>query len=197
MKLARHLDFKSTGAAARAAVLLAFLVLAIKATADDFFVSTVADISAATARAKPGDTLTMRSGFWPDADILFSGNGTAESNITLRAQAPGQVVLSGGSRLRISGNYLVVDGLKFMNGYLVGVDVISFRNTGSSPADNCRLTNCAIIDYNPDDPTLENIWVSLYGLSNRVENCYFKGKDNVGTTLVVCLENQPDYHAYA
>ena len=33
--------------------------------------------------------------------------------ITLRAQTPGQVILNGNSKINISGNWLVVDGLKF------------------------------------------------------------------------------------
>mgnify|MGYP000364267279 CR=1 FL=1 len=33
--------------------------------------------------------------------------------------------------------------------------------------------------------------LSLYGVSNRVDNCYLKGKANLGTTLIVWLDYLP------
>ncbi len=186
------------GLAVLALAFLVALVLQYQARATDYLVSSAPEIQVAASQARPGDTLTMRDGLWPDADILFAGAGSDTSPITLRAQTPGQVILSGASRLRISGAYLVVDGLKFINGYLVAGDVIAFRNTSSSPAKNCRVTNCAIIDYNPDIPDgFTNIWVSLYGVSNRVDNCYLKGKDDFGSTMVVWVESpqRPNYHS--
>src|SRR4051812_2294811 len=69
------------------------------------------DITAAAAVAKPGDTIVMQDGSWPDADILFLANGTSTKPITLRAQTLGRVFLTGSSRLRLAGDFLVVDGL--------------------------------------------------------------------------------------
>jgi len=97
-------------------ILPLLVLLATRAGAADFPLSTMADFPSALAQAKPGDTLTMKNGFWPDSSILFTGNGTAANPITLRAQTAGQVTLSGASSLRIAGNFLLVDGLKFMNG---------------------------------------------------------------------------------
>src|SRR5258708_27053526 len=175
------------------------LLLGIRAQAKDTLVASPTGILLAAAQAQPGDTLTMRNGVWPDATILFRANGTAANAIALRAQTPGQVLLTGGSSLGMAGNYLVVSGLKFANGYLFSGDVISFRVTGSGGgfANNSRVTDCAIIDYNPDIPEgTENLWISLYGQSNRVDHCYLKGKDNLGSTVVVVLQNgqAPNYH---
>ncbi|MBI2417708.1 MAG: T9SS type A sorting domain-containing protein [Ignavibacteriales bacterium] len=36
--------------------------------------------------------------------------------------------------------------------------------------------------------------MSLYGNHNRVDHCYLKGKKNLGTTLVVWLDANPNYH---
>src|SRR6266705_2922482 len=102
-----------------APVVLAVLIQATFARGADVVVSSVSDLLNAAAQARPGDTVIMQDGLWPDADILFIGNGTQTKPITLRAQTPGQVILSGGSRLRLAGEYLAVDGLKFANGYLV------------------------------------------------------------------------------
>ena len=173
------------------------LILTGAAGATDFPVSTVAQITTALVTAVPGDTITMTNKVWTDADILFKKSGTAASPITLRAQTPGQVILDGASRLRIAGSWLVVDGLRFQSGYVTNSEIIAFRDGSSSLATNCALINCAIIDYRAPW-TNDCKWVSLYGLSNRVENCYFAGKTNLGTTLVVWLPatNNPyaNYH---
>lgn len=178
---------------------VALILLGIRVvSAANVTVSTVAQITASLTTNAPGDTIILTNKVWQDADILFKKNGTAANPITLRAQTPGQVILSGSSRLRISGNWLVVEGLRFQNGYYTNSDVIQFRDTSSTLATNCVMTNCAIVNYNPPDGDANNKWVSLYGLSNRVENCYLKGKTNLGTTLVVWLPsgqtNFANYH---
>jgi len=168
----------------------------------EVLVTNVAGISAAALAAQPGDTIVMQDGAWADADILFSAVGTAAQPVTLRAQTLGRVHLTGQSRLRMAGHHLVVDGLVFTNGYRTSGDVIAFRDNSSALAYNSRLINCAIIDYNPPNLTNDTKWVSIYGLSNRVESCHFRGKANVGTTLIVWVSelpdpNNPNYHVIA
>jgi poly(beta-D-mannuronate) lyase len=182
-------------------LLLAFgLATGNRAAAANVMVSTVPQITASLATNVPGDTIILTNKVWQDADILFKKSGTAAKPITLRAQTPGQVILSGKSRLRLSGSWLVVDGLRFQNGYYTNSDVIQFRDTSSSLATNCALINSTIVDYSaplPPDSSTDYKWVSIYGLSNRVENCYLKGKTNMGATLVVWLAgttNDSNYH---
>jgi len=67
----------------------------------------LAQLKSLIGQALPGDTLTMANGTWTNADILFKRNGAPDKEITLRAQTPGQVFLTGASRLRIAGSYLV------------------------------------------------------------------------------------------
>ena len=62
----------------------------LSSRATEISVSTAADIGPAVALAQPGDTIVMRDGTWPDADILFVANGTATKPITLRAQTLGR-----------------------------------------------------------------------------------------------------------
>ncbi len=52
----------------------------------------------------------------------------------------------------------------------------------------------AILDYSVPDKQTDTKWVSLYGSHNRVDHCYIRGKTNSGTTLVVWLSDQPNYH---
>lgn len=146
------------------------------------------------ANAQPGDTLIMRAGIWVDQQIKFVGNGTADKPIVLLAEEGGKVFITGKSYLRIAGEYLIVDGLHFTSGYSPSGAVIEFRNGSSQLAKNCRLTNTAIVDYNPSSINDDYKWVSLYGDHNRVDHCYFKGKAHSGTTLVVWMDSQPDYH---
>lgn len=153
---------------------------------NNFFVSSAADISIAMATAQPGDTLIMTNGTWSNEDIVFSGNGSNGSPITLIAETPGQVVLTGSSRIRMGGSYLVIDGLKFEGGTLSnGQHVVEFRQSSSELASNCRLTNTAIIDYNPSNSSTDYRWVGIYGTNNRVDHCYFSGKNNQGPLMIV------------
>lgn len=170
-------------------------LIAIRAAfATVYPVASAADIRNAMLQAQPGDTLLMRDGVWMDEHIVFKGDGTEENPIVLRPRNPGHVILTGSSSLRIAGTYLVVDGLRFIAGESRSGAVVEFRDGASRPAHHCRLTNTAIVDYNPDTKTRDYKWVSLYGSHNRVDHCFFAGKTHLGTTLVVWLSSQPNYH---
>ena len=151
-------------------------------------------LARAIKAARPGDTIVMGDGTWRDVAIDFSARGTADRPITLRAATPGKVVLRGASRLRIAGENLVVDGLFFNDGGIDSGQVVEFRRGSKEAATRCRLTNCAIVDYNPPDRKADTKWVSLYGRENRVDHCEFAGKTNLGATLVVWVGDQPDRH---
>jgi len=167
-------------------------VLAIQAT--EQIVATVKEFAKFQRAAKPGDTIVLKDGTWADAELLFDAQGEAGRPITLRVQTPGKVVLTGKSRLRIGGQHLVVEGLWFKEAGERQHDAIEFRAAPAKPAMNCRLTGCAITSFNPPDKKQDYKWVSLYGVSNRVDHCYFAGKQHAGTTLVVWVGDQPNYH---
>jgi poly(beta-D-mannuronate) lyase len=141
-----------------------------------------------------GDVVIMTNGTWTDQNLTFKGTGTQDQPITLRAETPGDVVLTGESRLSLSGEYLIVEGLAFIDGALEGDDVIQFRTSDSSLANHCRLTNTAIQNYNPWDPAEEYKWVSLYGEYNQVDNCSFVGKNHQGALLVVWIGDSANHH---
>lgn len=157
-------------------------------------VGTLSELNGVLPGLKPGDTVILLNGVWMDVNVLFEGNGTEANPITFKAETIGGVVFSGNSKMRIAGDYLVVNGFSFKNGALTTAgSVIEFRN-GSKHARFSRLTNTSIKDYNPSDINLDSKWVSLYGYKNRVDHCSFEGKTNSGTTLVVWLNEAPDYH---
>jgi poly(beta-D-mannuronate) lyase len=150
-------------------------------------VTTAAAISSGSWNA--GDTIVMKNGTWTDQVISMKVNGTETQPIILEAETPGKVILNGNSHLAFSGKFIVVSGLYFLNGTLSGSDVIAFRTSSSELAENCRLTNTAIVNCNPPSNTVDNKWVSIYGKNNRVDHCSFENKTNSGTLLVVWLKS--------
>ncbi len=166
-------------------VALLFLVCSCTISAKSTLVSTASEINGGSWSA--GDTILMKNGNWMNQFISIKANGTVSNPIVLAAQTPGQVILGGTSKLAFSGSYLVVFGLFFKDGTLSGSEVISFRTSSSEHATHCRLTNTAIVNYNPADATVDSKWVSLYGEGNQVDHCSFENKTNSGTLLVVWL----------
>ncbi|MFM9824973.1 chondroitinase-B domain-containing protein, partial [Flavobacterium sp.] len=140
----------------------------------EILVSNSLELNSAIASASPGNVIVMKEGVWTDVVIDFKSISSASEPITLRAQTPGKVILNGGSRLIFSKPNLVVDGLLFQKGTITKKDaaVVLFNS------DNCRLTNSAIIDYNPADFNTEYYWVLFDGSHNRMDHCYFTGKSN-------------------
>lgn len=172
------------------------ILAAIAVTARTFTVADAAAIKKLSKTVVPGDTLEMQDGVWNEQQIVLEANGTEALPVVMKAATPGSVVLSGTSQLRFSGDHIIVDGLVFQNGGLEtkGKAVIEFRTSSEKVANNCRLTNCAIIGYNPADKWLDYKWISIYGRNNRVDHGYFTGKNHQGTLLVVWLDSLPNGH---
>ncbi|MBN2281078.1 MAG: T9SS type A sorting domain-containing protein [Candidatus Marinimicrobia bacterium] len=173
--------------------ILTALFASLEAT--EYFVSTASEITSTLKNVLPGDTLTLTNGTWDSQIIEFEADGTSSAPILMRAENPGQVILKGGSWLEISGNWLIVDGLCFLGGYSTGHSVIEFRGDHGR-AHNCRLTNSAIIDYNPANKDTDYKWVGMYGQNNRVDHCHFEGKEHSGTTFVIWLTTEEDRNNY-
>lgn len=175
--------------------LLFVLIFSQEIFCEEYFVTNSLELKNAIQNAIPGDVIILKNGTWQDIQIEFKNNGTSLLPIILKAETSGKVLLTGKSNLRIAGNYLIVDGLFFKDGYSTsGVAVVEFKSSAGVESNFCRLTNTSIVDYNPTDSKLDYKWISLYGTHNRVDHCYLKGKTNIGTTLVVWLSNKPNYH---
>jgi poly(beta-D-mannuronate) lyase len=138
---------------------------------------------------KPNDTLLLANGIWRNAELIFKGQGTATQPIVLAAETAGKVGLEGTSSLRIAGEFLVVNGLYFRNGGVAGA-VIEYRASADKIANDCRITNCVIDNYNFSDRTKESSWIQFYGKRNRMDHCYIGGKKNEGVTLAVNLNDE-------
>ncbi|MFD1294395.1 chondroitinase-B domain-containing protein [Lutibacter holmesii] len=155
------------------------------------------ELNTAIKDAKPGDEIVLANGVWKDVEIVFTGKGTEESPITLRAETEGEVFIEGVSNLTFGGEYLVVSGLHFRNGYSPTKNVIAFRIDKENVANHCRVTNCVIIDFNKLQRDNDDLWVQFYGRHNQLDHCYLAGKTNGGPTVRVDLkgnESIKNYH---
>ena len=170
--------------------LICFAAFCSAASAKETLVKNVAEFDAAVKAAKAGDEIVMADGEWRDVDLHMRGHKVGGWFIILRAQTPGKVVLTGTSRLRISGYSATVRGLLWKDSAAVD-DVISFRLDSKNLAHKCHLEDCAILG---DMPGTERKWVSLYGTDNFVVNCRFEGKRSGGTLFVVWLDDEPGSH---
>jgi poly(beta-D-mannuronate) lyase len=156
-----------------------------------------AELSEAIKNAQPGEHIVMSNGVWKDIVIDFSCFGSTDNPITLKAETPGKVFLEGQSSLNIGGEYLVIDGLYFRNGFTPKQAVIRFRKSKEQVANNCRVTNCVILNYNQPNRSIKDHWVEFWGRHNQLDHCYLSGKSNSGPTLRVNLKgNQSilNYH---
>ncbi len=162
---------------------LAACCFSAAAVAKEYPVSSASEIHAVMGTVKPGDTLIMKNGAWKDQNIRLTSSGKVEAPVTLRAETPGQAVLCGNSSLQVDGSYVVVSGLLFTDGYLPSGSAVIRLN-----GDHNRLTDCAVVDYNPPSKKSRYSWVSLKGNSHRVDHCRLSGQNHSGVTLVVELD---------
>ncbi len=153
------------------------------------------ELNRALREAASGDVIVLANGEWKDLDLKVDFDATQDEPLTIRAETPGEVVLTGTSRARIGGSHVVLDGLFFKGGLMSQQHVIALRTSDDRPANNCRVTNCAVVNYKPSpDREGSTMYLSLYGTNNRVDHCYFRGKVDEGPMVVVWVEAEPNHH---
>jgi len=148
------------------------------------------EYNTAAKNARPGDIIVLSNGTWKDFDIVLEAKGTESKKIALVAETPGQVILTGQSSLRLGGEYLVVSGLVFRDGYTPNSEVISFRRDSETLAFNSRVTNTVIENYSNPDRTQRDMWVVMYGQNNEFDHNHLSGKLNAGPTMAVRLNTE-------
>ena len=192
-------------------VMLVLIVLQGGLHATTYFVSTKGALQSRMNAAIPGDEVVVQNGTY-NWDLI-SINNTKGSNssawITLRAETFNGVVFTGTTYLQFAGKHILVNGFRFANGNAPGTnDVIQFRNSSTGTAASyCRMTNVTIDNYNSDSSgtvtgtDIDNKWVSIFGVHNRLDHCTFINKSNSGATVVVWYDNPtypnqstPTYH---
>ncbi|QWX84597.1 DUF4957 domain-containing protein [Cellulophaga sp. HaHaR_3_176] len=153
-------------------------------------VTNIDEFNDAVANAKPGSTITLANGIWKDSELVFEGKGTKEKPIKLTVEEKGKVTLEGQSNLQLAGDFLIVEGLVFKNGYTPTNSVISFRKNRDEMATNSRLTECVIDNFNNPERHVQDYWVTIYGKNNRIDHNHITGKKNLGVTMIVGLDTK-------
>jgi poly(beta-D-mannuronate) lyase len=182
----------------RIGFMILFLLATVVLRATGITVHTQAELTDAIKKAAPGDRILLSKGEWKNTTILFEANGAAGKPITLAAEEEGKTVLTGNSSLRFAGDYLVVTGLRFSDGYAVTGAVVEFRKNDQLLANHCRLTNCVIENYSKPERFATDSWIIFWGKQNRMDHCTIGDKLNAGTTLIVELNDersQQNHHA--
>jgi len=160
------------------------------------YVKNIEELAAANKNAKPGDIIVLRNGEWKDVEFSLDAQGTKENPVTYKAETAGKVIVTGHSQLKLGGNYLVVEGWYFTNGYAGDNAVINYRINNDKLANNCRVTNCVINDFNNPRRMDDNNWVAFYGKNNRLDHCSFIDKKNMGVLLAVILDDERSRENY-
>ena len=164
---------------------------------EGILVKDLVEFEQAVKSAKPGDQITMADGVWNDVELKFKATGTKEKRITLTAQTPGGVIITGHSNLQISGEYLVISDLVFKDGFTPTSEVISFKTGKNKLAINTRVTNCVIDNFSNPERFDFDYWVGMYGKNNQFDHNSLLGKGNVGVTMAVRIptaESQENGH---
>ncbi|GAA0854720.1 polysaccharide lyase 6 family protein [Aliiglaciecola litoralis] len=170
--------------------LLSLALFTAQLTAKEYLVESIQAYNEISPNLVAGDTVVLKNGIWTDFEILLQGRGAADAPITLTAETKGEVVLSGQSNLRLAGQYLVVSGLVFKNGYTPSSAVIEYRRDKQHLAFHSRVTEVVIDNYNNPDKLESDYWVALYGQHNRFDHSHLVGKRNKGVTVAVRLNSE-------
>lgn len=153
-------------------------------------VKTIDEFNNAVLNSEPGTVIKLANGVWKDVELVFKGKGTEENPITLTVEEKGKVTLEGASNLQIAGEHLIIEGLVFINGFTPTNAVISFRKNKNEIANNTRLTECVIDNYNNPERQVQDYWITIYGKNNRIDHNHISGKKNLGVTMIVGLDTE-------
>ena len=181
----------------RGLTLSATMVFATGVLAKEYRVESQLHYREVATKLAPGDTVILKDGVWNDFEIIFEGHGEPDLPITLRAETPGKVYITGQSNLALAGEHLLVSGLIFRDGYTPSQSVISFRKSKTALANNSRVTQTVIHNFTNPERFETDYWVAIYGKNNRFDHNHLEGKRNRGVTLAVRLDSeasQENYH---
>lgn len=169
---------------------LFLVVISCDSAINKTVVKNISEFNEAVAQAKPGSVITLANGVWNNVELVFEGKGTEENPIILTVEEKGKVTIEGASNLQLAGEFLVIDGLVFKNGFTPTNEVISFRKSETEFANNTRLTECVIDNYTNPQRDVQDYWIAIYGKNNRIDHNHISGKMNLGVTMIVGLDTE-------
>lgn len=159
-------------------------------------VTNVSELNKAIKSAEPGDNIVLANGIWNNVQLQLNCSGTKESPIVIRSETPGKVFIEGESYIKFGGDYVIVDGLHFRNGHTPEKSVIQFGINREIVANNCKVINCVIEDFNQPHRDRPDHWVEFWGRNNTLEKCYIAGKSNQGPTIRIEIKGNKSIKNY-
>lgn len=167
---------------------LLFILALLSTSALGFsqIVTTQAQLTSAINAATAGTTIILADGTWNNTFISINKNGTAAAPITITAQNPGAVLMTGNSRVYMQGSYLTVSGLIFQNPANLVVSGTTIEPVIElKQCNNCKVINNKIDTYNGTE-TQKNLvfkWILNDGQYNEIAYNSFIGKYGVGSII--------------
>ena len=155
-------------------------------SAEDIIVNSISELNTAIDNANPGDTIILADGIYGGFD--FAASGTEDNPITVKAQTPGGVEITGG--VTMSGDYLVLRDFYVTSGSGVALNFLNLKN---SRVTNVKFYNndLAITIRGTDNSHNFHGWSQ----NNRIDHCTFK--DGTGVTIenyvIERISTDPNY----
>ena len=160
-------------------------------------VTNTTQLNNAINSASPGTTIILADGTWNNVFIDIDKDGTSAAPITIKAENPGSVLMTGYSAVYMEGNYLTLSGLVFQNASNLVVDdevirpVIELKR-----CNNCKVINNKIDGYNGTESqkAFKFKWILTDGRDNEIAYNSFIGKYGVGSIINDNRNStEPDY----
>lgn len=155
-------------------LLLLVIIMPVRLLAENIVVASLADLQAAIGNAKPGDVIQLKNGVYTTTeDIVIKSAGTKSQPITISAQQPGGVEItgSGGFNLVSPAAYIVISGFNFTH-------AASKARMGGGTS-FCHFTRNTFETPGTGD------YLQIGGSDHEVSFNTFKNKDSLGKFIAV------------
>lgn len=158
------------------------LLLSFNISATTTFVASQSEFNAAHSSASPNDSIIWQAGIFDDIYMNIT-----KSNLYIGAVELGVTIFSGASRVRITGDYITLEGVQFVDGDIGTSDVINtYGSYNHFNQINIRAYTC--YKYLRIREECQYVDVTYCNFENRLN----LADQNILSILVD--ENQPGYH---
>jgi poly(beta-D-mannuronate) lyase len=152
-------------------------------------VRTPEELAQALAAAAPGDTIAIADGTYTAWKVDLAKGGAEGKPVVVRPQTPKGVVFTGAVSLRLTGDHLVVRGLRFEGTGLGGakwspnLEIVGDRN---------RVTDCEFVDAAGGTAVYTGIvFVTKTADEAEVDHLTFRGSRTISVKVGVAPDEFP------